>query len=288
MLSKYSLWKLSVWLLLGALGGVCVAPICAANIEVGADVPAQQRVSVERIDHTPWHKLLVKYVDDRGMVNYAAWQKSAADLAALDAYLQALSTANLEAKASREATLAYWINAYNAVTIKGILREYPTSSIRNHTAKLYGYNIWKNLLLKVDGGTYSLDAIEHQILRKQGEPRIHFAIVCASVGCPPLRNEAYTTDQLDKQLTANAQDFFADPTKFAYDPRSGTFRVSPILDWFGEDFGATTAIRLRAIAPYLPTAEAQRAAQSGAGQFAWLEYDWGLNDQSQVRSAARP
>ena len=141
-------------------------------------------VSLDDIDHSEWDQLLRKYVDDNGMVNYRAWHASQTDRRKLSQYLNQLSTASSGASSSRDGKLAFWINAYNAVTVHGILREYPTSSIRNHTAKLYGYNIWKDLKLQVDGSAYSLDDIEHKLLRKMGEPRIHFAIVCASIGCP--------------------------------------------------------------------------------------------------------
>jgi hypothetical protein len=106
------------------------------------------------------------------------------------------------------------INAYNAVTVRGILREYPTSSIQNHAAKWLGYNIRKDLLLLVGGQPYSLDQIEHEILRKLDEPRIHFAIVCASRSWPRLGNRAYTAADLENQLDFNTQAFFADPGNF--------------------------------------------------------------------------
>ena len=117
-----------------------------------------------------------------------------------------------------------------------------------------------------------------EILRKMGEPRIHFAIVCASIGCPRLLNEAYVAERLDEQLTVNSRAFFADPSKFRYDADRQTFYISPILQWFGEDFGASVPAQLRTIAPLLPDAAAQMAA-TGAGSMSFVDYDWGLNDQ---------
>lgn len=259
-----------------ALSNLYAGPV----VTVGANVPADQRVPVQQIDHAVWDALLKKHVDADGMVGYGPWKHSAADMQALDRYLVHLSSASFSPQAPRSAQLAFWINAYNAVTMKGILREYPTSSIRNHTAKFIGYNIWKDLQLVVQGRAYSLDQIEHEILRKMGDPRIHFAIVCASIGCPPLRNEAYTADQLDEQLTANAKAFFADPAKFQYDSARRTVSVSPILKWFAEDFGDDQAERMRRIAPFLPDAAAQRLAQSGRVRVTYLDYDWELNDQA--------
>jgi len=267
-----------------AVGATASVRSCWARptVTVGAVVPQAQRIPVERINHSAWTALLAKYVDDQGMVHYAAWKASAADQKALDEYLVHLSAASFGGAVSHEAQLAFWINAYNAVTVRGILREYPTSSIRNHTSKFGGYNIWKDLLLPVEGRPYSLDQIEHDVLRKMKEPRIHFAIVCASSGCPRLRREAYTADRLDAQLTDNATAFFADRSKFTYDAMRRTIAVSPILQWFGEDFGTSQADQLRAIVPYLPDADAQRLAEGGQARVTYLDYDWGLNHQAKT------
>ncbi|MEX1224748.1 MAG: DUF547 domain-containing protein, partial [Pirellulales bacterium] len=217
---------------------------------------------------------------------YAGWKQSAQDMQALDAYLAALSAASPRAPASKAGQLAFWINAYNAVTIRGILREYPTTSIRNHTAKLLGYNIWDDLKLNVGGADYSLNQMEHEILRKMGEPRIHFAIVCASRSCPRLLNEAYTADELEQQLTLNTKVFFANEGNFQHDPQRRRFGLSSILKWFGEDFGSTQAEQLRTIAPYLPNRAAYDAAVANSVSVSYLDYDWGLNDQN-ANSAAR-
>ena len=271
-----------------AAHAVLLATPCLAGpvVTVGAQVPAHRRVAMDAIDHSAWDALLRRYVDAKGMVNYGEWKASGADQQALDRYLAHLSEANVSRKSSREAQFAYWINAYNAVTVKGILREYPTTSIRNHTAKLFGYNIWKNLQLLVEGKVYSLEQIEHEILRKMDEPRIHFAIVCASVGCPRLLNEAYVAERLEEQLSANAKAFFADPAKFQYDAGRRSMAVSPILKWFAEDFGANQAEQLRQIAPYLPDAASRQVAETGSARISYLNYDWGLNDRSATGRAS--
>ena len=274
---------------------VAVATICLSNasaiagpkVTVGRNVAASQRVSIDRINHASWDALLKKYVDAFGNVDYTAWQRSAQDSQQLDAYLGHLSLADPQTRANRETKLAFWINAYNAATIKGILREYPTTSIRKHTARLFGYNIWKDLQLIVGAQQYGIEQIEHEVLRKMNEPRIHFAIVCASISCPKLRAEAYTGQQLDAQLADNARDFFSKSGNFRYDPSSKRFYLSSILSWFADDFGRDQAAQLRAIAPYLPTATAQQAANSNAVRVSYLDYDWGLNDQATVRSARR-
>ncbi len=269
------------WLagLLVGMAGQLTAP-AKAEVYVGSQVPRGLQISLEQIDHAPFDKLLKEYVDQAGFVNYAGWKRSAADGRVLDQYLAALSRGNPDLPASPKAAKAFWINAYNAVTIKGILREYPTTSIRNHTAKLFGYNIWDDLLLHVGDQAYSLRQIENDILRKTGDFRIHYAIVCASIGCPKLRNEAYTAERLDQQLATNAKEFFAKRSNFRYDANSQTFYLSSIQSWYASDFGRNQSAQLRAIAPYLPSRAAQQAAKSGRGSLSYLDYDWGLNDQA--------
>lgn len=258
-----------------------------SKVYVGSQIASSRQVSMDRIDHATWNVILRKYVDTDGMVDYRALHASSTDVRAIDGYLQTLSAANPQARASRDSQLAFWINAYNAVTVRGILREYPTSSIRNHTAKLYGYNIWKDLQLYVGGQPYSLEQIEHEVLRKMGEPRIHFAIVCASIGCPRLLNEAYVTDRVQQQLDTNARDFFARSQNFHYDQAGRRFHLSSILSWFDEDFGSNQAAQLRTIAAWLPSDAARQAAMQNAVRVSFLDYNWNLNEQATSRTAGR-
>ncbi len=243
------------------------------------EVPADRLVPLGRIDHTAWDRLLKKYVDGHGMVDYAAWKASQADRDALGKYLTELARGGPEAETAQSGKLAFWINAYNAVTVQGILQEYPTSSIRNHTAKALGYNIWDDLLLRVGGKDYSLNHIEHKILRKLDEPRIHFAIVCASIGCPPLRNEAYTPGRIEIQLADNARTFFSRPKHFQADVSRRTAQVSPILKWFGEDFGPTPQAGLTRLIDYIADGAPRRMIAAGDFSVEYLDYDWDLNEQ---------
>lgn len=246
---------------------------------VGQNWPASQQTSMSQIDHSAFDRLLRKYVDSEGLVAYGAWKASQTDRRALQDYLKQLSRANPRAAASKPAQLAFWINAYNALTLEGIMQVYPTTSIRNHTARVFGYNIWNDLPLVVGGKNYSLNQIEHEILRKMNEPRIHFAIVCASIGCPKLRNEAYTSEKVDAQLTANAIDFFQHQKHFQIKPTQNTVYLSSILDWFGSDFGSTQSEQLRYIAKFTP--ESSRPFLTGPNvTVKYLEYNWGLNAQA--------
>lgn len=252
--------------------------VCAGSpIYVGSKTTTT--ISMDSVDHSVWNHLLQEYVDDDGRVDYRSWKTSQSDTAALAHYLKSLSTANDRIDAKRASKLAFWINAYNAVTVYGILREYPTSSIRNHTAKLFGYNIWHDLQLYVGGKPYSLDHIEHKILRKMNDARIHFAIVCASVGCPRLLNEAYVGSRVLEQLESNSKDFFTRSQNFRHDESNRRFYLSAILDWFGEDFGESQRKQLQMIAQWLPTESARSAARSGSVSVSYLDYNWNLNAQ---------
>jgi hypothetical protein len=271
------MFSLTVTFLTGA--AVLMAATAPANADeyAGKQWPASAWASMDQISHETFNRLLQKHVDANGMVNYQAWHADASDRAALTSYLELLSRANSNASASREAKLAFWINAYNALTIEGILRVYPTTSIRNHTAKLVGYNIWKKLFLQVGDQQVTLDHIEHKILRPMGEPRVHFAIVCASIGCPRLLNEAYVAGRLEEQLATNTFDFFSRQQNLKTDTQ-GNLYLSQIISWFGGDFGNTTTAQIQALQPYFPPA-AQQLVASGRYRIQYQEYDWNLNAQ---------
>ena len=185
-----------------------------------------------RVDHSAYDALLAKYVDANGLVDYATWKAS--DVLSLKAYLTTLSATDPDGFTDRHEELAFWINAYNALTIDAILHFYPVTSIKDKVSRLFGYNVWDDYPLRVAGRSYSLNDIEHKVLRPVGEPRVHFAIVCASIGCPKLRREAYAADRLDAQLDNNARDFFGSSDRFHIDRATHTVYLSPILRWFGE------------------------------------------------------
>ena len=263
---------------LAALFLTAAAPLAAADDAVGAVWPEDQRVPLAEVDHLIWTYLVDKYVDDDGFVDYRGWKASAEDRGKLLTYLKLLSKGDPAEPTTKEGQLAFWINAYNAVTVEGILRVYPTKSIRDHTAKFFGYNLWEDLKLRVGAGEYSLDTIEHKVLRKLGEPRIHFAIVCASVGCPTLRDEAFVPAKVSEQLADQARDFFGRPKHFQYDAATRTVTLSKILDWFGEDFGDSPGAIMRRVEPYLPGDVREDATAAGV-TLRFRDYDWSLNEQ---------
>ncbi len=240
---------------------------------------ATSPIPLDKFDHSVWDRLLRKYVDGNGMVDYAAWKATAGDSDALKQYLAILGRSDPEAPTTKEGKLAFWINVYNALTVYGILEVYPTSSIRNHTAKVLGYNIWRDLLLPIADKKYSLEDIEHKVLRKLGEPGVHFAIVCASIGCPRLRNEAYTPGKFEAQLADNTRGFFGRSKNLQVDLANRRIRVSSILEWFGEDFASTPQKALASLADYMPDEATKRLIASENFSVSYLDYDWSLNKQ---------
>jgi Protein of unknown function, DUF547 len=212
--------------------------------------------------HAPLDALLRRYVDDDGRVAYRNLAQQ--DTAALDAYLAALAVADPAPFAPPE-QLAFWINAYNARVLRGVLDGYRAESFfgRKRFFSFYTFPL--------AGQSRTLDGIEHEILRKQfRQPRIHFALVCASTSCPKLRREAYRGDRLDAQLDAQTRGFLDDPRRNRFGP-GDEVALSPIFKWFGEDFAAAAGSVPEFIRRY-------HAIPEGA-RIEYLDYDWTLNAQ---------
>lgn len=216
--------------------------------------------SIKAIDHQKWHVLLQKYVTDKGNVDYKGFKK---DAKALQVYLDELA-ANVPQKSwSRNAILAYWINAYNAYTVKLILDNYPVKSIKDIK------DPWGKKFFTLGTKKYSLEEIEHEILRKMNEPRIHFAINCASFSCPNLSNQAYTEAKLESLLEAGAKAFVNDKTKNTITANS--IEISKIFDWFSGDFKTKGTV-----IDYLNQYSAVKINKNAKVKY--KEYNWSLND----------
>jgi hypothetical protein len=183
-----------------------------------------------------------------------------------------------ERAASREERVAFWINTYNAFTVKLILDHYPVTSIRS--IGLLPLSAFRTKFIPIPGlgkGDLSLDHIENDILRKElGEPRIHFAIVCASKSCPKLRSEAYRADAVQLQLEQAARDFIQDSSKNRYDATERTFYASSIFKWFRGDFERAKGSLAAFIAQYAQP-DIAAALRQGDVRIEFLDYDWSLN-----------
>ena len=228
-------------------------------------------------DHAAWTTILGRFVR-AGEVAYGRLGREGAPL--LASYLDGLSSACADdyARWSRAERLAFWINAYNAFTVKLVLDHYPIASIRR-IGWLPGAAFREAFIPMpgLKGGNVSLDDIENGTLRADfREPRIHFALVCASRSCPVLRGEAYRAADLDRQLDDQARTFLADRTKNRFDPASNTLHLSSIFKWFRTDFEAGAGSLPAYVGRYLSD---PRATAPGV-RIEFLGYDWSLNDQA--------
>jgi hypothetical protein len=221
--------------------------------------------------HQLWDELLKSSVRADGTVDYRAFIH---DKTKLDQYLKLLSGNPPDRDTwSRDEQIAYWINAYNAFTVKLIVDHYPVKSIRDlgPTLKIPLINdVWHSRFFKIGGVETSLDHIEHGILRKEfDEPRIHFAINCASVSCPPLSNEAFSARTLDAQLNQAAHTFINDPKRNILAPEQ--IKISSIFSWFEEDFTKAGSL-IDFLNRYA------KVKIKASAKISYLEYDWRLND----------
>lgn len=275
-------------ILLGTLlvASALLAPTAHPEPESGIPVAAQAQALP---DHSLFTRVLARVVAVPH-VDYAALQGAPAEL---DRYIESLRTTSpgTLAAASREARLAFWINAYNACMLRRVISHYPlienaspglVGRVQNRIAGRPENSVWQirdvftGEFCTVAGEERSLDEIEHVIIRPMGEPRIHFAVNCAARSCPPLIPQAYTAEGLDEQLDARVRAFLATPAQFSPDPAAGVVHLNPILSWFGEDFGGPQGVKAF-FAPYV-SGGIRELMEDPEVELSFTDYDWTLND----------
>ncbi len=241
--------------------------------------------------HRAWDELLKKHVTyveggNASRVSYAGFMKDRAALkAVLDEY-QKVPKAEFDAM-PKPRQQAFLVNFYNAATVEKILTRYPDLKSIRDFGTVFG-NPWKDKFFTLFGQPAYLDLLEHEILRKDGvydEPRVHVAVVCASIGCPMLRNEAFTAEKLEAQLEDGMRRFLSDRKRNRYNPQSRKLEVSKIFDWYGKDFErghkgyASVKATFAKYADLLADAPEDRAVvREQRADVTFLDYDWGLND----------
>jgi hypothetical protein len=258
-----------------------------------AALPRPSRAQASGVDHShaAWTALLRKHVRllRGGQATQVAYAGFKTDRPALKAYLDSLTavapaTFGGWTRAERQAFL---INAYNASTVELILTRYPNLKSIKELGSLLS-SPWKPKWISLLGTQVSLDDIEHAMLRKRGDyddPRVHFAVNCASIGCPALREEAFVAAKLDAQMDEQTLRFMSDRTRNRYSPQRGRLELSKIFDWYGEDFrlGHRGVVSLPAFAARYadvladPPADRERLRAGNVG-IAYTDYDWALND----------
>ena len=210
--------------------------------------------------HDRWDNELKKYVSYEGRVNYKKWQTNKHGV---ESYIQALQQNPPKKYWSKNEILSYWINAYNALTVLLILDNYPLESIKKIK------NPWNKKVFSINEINYSLSEIEHNILRKMDEPRIHFAINCASISCPNLSYNAYKANKLETQLENSVKNFLTDKSKNVF--LKNQVKLSKIFLWFNKDFGSKKSL-VKFINLYAPRKISEKT------RFKYLKYNWLLNE----------
>ena len=226
-----------------------------------------QGIDAPTVKHDVWTTLLQKNVSEEGQVNYKGFIE---DSTLFNKYLTKISNHPPAKNWSKEEQLAYWINVYNAFTIKLIIDNYPLKSIKDISTGLPMINsTWDIKFFKIGSIDFDLNTIEHEILRKKfNEPRIHFAINCASISCPKLRKEAYISEQLERQLEEQIFDFINHSDKNII--TTNETKLSKIFDWFKRDFTKEKNL-VDYISKYQPNIKQNNKIE-------YLEYDWSLNE----------
>ena len=215
--------------------------------------------SEQKLDHSTWDKLLKKHVQENGMVDYKGFKK---DRAELDKYLKMLSSQEPTEDWGTDELLAYYINLYNAYTVDLILKNYPVESIKDIDSP------WTKEFVKVGDTEISLGGIENSVLRKMNEPRIHFAINCASISCPKLLTEAYTANKIEEQLERATKEFInSDKNEISADAA----KLSSVFDWYSKDFKENGSL-IGYVNKYSNT-----KINSGAS-ISYKDYNWDLNE----------
>lgn len=251
-------------LLAAAIVLLACSPPAVQATETFAESPADAV-----FDHAPFDRILRQHVRADGLVDYRALLGEPAEL---DAYIAALATAPFD-ELDRDDRLALLINAYNAFTLRLILDHYPVDSIRDIPGN------WDEVRWKLAGQVYSLNQIEHELVRPNfDEPRIHFALVCAAIGCPKLRNEAYSADRLEAQLEDQTRHVHGHPRWFEYG--GGVAKLTKLYDWYGGDFEGGSVL---AFAAKYSEELAADLARGERPRIEFLDYDWALNEVAPPR-----
>lgn len=226
--------------------------------------------STTAFDHSLFNILLSESVDADGWVDYQGIKNAEPRL---QTYLDSIAAADPDAL-GRDDRLALLINAYNAFTLKLILEHYPLRSVKDVSAA----ERWDAVRWNLGGRTVSLGQIEHELIRPHFvEPRIHFALVCAAVGCPPLRNEAYTGARLEEQLSQQTTYVHEHDTWFQYRSGGRQLKLTQLYSWYGNDFVQSAGSVLEFVAQHSPVL--RRDIERGhVPTVEWLDYDWTLND----------
>ena len=275
LLSNFTALTLSIGLLLS-----CSGALGAPKSDLWDYWSVHDRASISTVNHHAWQLLLNKHVatntDGINRVNYQNF--SASDKTQLDAYITQLKTV-APTKLSRAEQLPYWINLYNALTVRVVLQHPQEDSIRDMKARFFSLGPWNEEQLSIEDRPITLNDIEHRILRPiWQDQRLHYVLNCASLGCPNLSTQAYTAENTPRQLKQAEQSFVQHPRAIAFTAQ-GNLKLSSIFDWYQVDFGGSKRSLLNYLAQQRPDLAAKLKSYSGSIDY---HYDWSLNRQQQT------
>ncbi len=254
------------------------ARAAAPKAELWPRWTAHDASATARIGHRPWRRFLLAYLEvgEDGIARVRYGAVSDTDRRNLDDYVMGLAALPV-ATHNRNEQLAYWINLYNALTMAVVLDHYPVKSIMDISISpgLFSFGPWGKKLITIDGEKLSLDDIEHRILRPVWrDPRIHYALSCAALGCPNLRRSPFTRANVGVLLDIAAKEYINHPR--GVDIRDGELHVSSLYDWYAEDFGGSDAAIIEHLRGFARPRLA--AALEGIDEITGTDYDWSLND----------
>ncbi len=266
--------KNKIRLLISIVAALAFIPVAAQAQGGDKDKPKDAEVKCPSgIDHSAWDRLLKKYVDDKGLVNYTAWKNDKSDMDALDAYIKQFgATADKGAEGNEKA--ASLVNAYNAMTARTILTAYPIESI-HETKKPFETKQWT-----VGGAKVSLNDIENGTLRPMLKYRAHSVLVCAARSCPPLQRSAYQTSSFEEQDDAAYKAWLGRDDMNKFEPQEKKAEASSVFKWFKPDFEKSLGVA-KVFEKYGPATAKELVAGGQNFEISYLSYNWGLNDQGE-------
>ncbi|NQZ99098.1 MAG: DUF547 domain-containing protein [Myxococcales bacterium] len=278
----FLLWIAALWLVSVGAGCTTIVP---------ASPPSAPLIAPTGFSHAEFDRVLAHFVDEKGRVDYPGLAADRVDLDGYYAKLAAVSPdSHPELFPDDRARLAYWINAYNATAIETVLHYYPIDSVHDvgpaalfFLPRITGFFLLQRI--ELGGRKTSLYALENSVMRRRfAEPRIHFALNCASIGCPRLPRQAFRAKDLDAQLDRETRFFVSESRNVDIDPANGRITLSSILDWYDGDFldalpkeGRQDLVGF--IEPYLTDEQRSALARCGDCRVEFVPYDWGLNAQ---------
>ena len=266
---------------------------CASNPDIKAKAPETKSETIETAEtgptevvvfsHGDFDAVLSEYVNEFGMVDYKRLRENRE---VCDRYIAQLAGSSPVSDPAlfptREHEMAYWMNAYNALMMRAVLDHYPVDSVADIKV---AHGVFSRINFPVGGKRMSLDDIEKGVLLKEyDDPRVHWALTCASMSCPRIDQRAFRAENLNERLDREARNFLGSTRAVVVDVKEQRVRVSKYFDWYGKDFGGDAIAYIK---PFLSEAQRSKLVKIANPKVSYMDYDWRLNDQNKSWAATR-